>query len=202
MFWRQSMSAVVCKYTNRRWHAFPQLSNFKPIFFLFNKMILMITWKGFATAPFYFLCCLLICRHTSHESSWQPRDHGHDKTRHTPLLSIRDTIHNQSYSPWLIDDGFLRTLVRRDPSEFTKCHSRSVWEYPSAVTFHWMSTPRRASTGHTPRMTQVNQQTRLLGATCGGRRVVRVLPSSPSTHLDKSLSWWIIYPTNPFSFLK
>ena len=146
----------------------------------------MITWKGFATAPLYFLCCLLICRHTSHESSWQPRDHGHNKTRHTPLLSIRDTIHNQSYSPWLIDDGFLRTLVRRDPSEFTKCHSRSVWEYPSAVTFHWMSTPRRASTGHTPRMTQVNQHTGLLGATCGGRRGLESCPPATAHTLMRA----------------
>lgn len=45
-------------------------------------------------------------------------------------------------------------------------HSPSVWENPSAVTFHWISTPRKARTGHTPKMTQVNQHTGFFGATC------------------------------------
>lgn len=51
----------------------------------------------------------------------------------------------------------------------TKHYSPSVWENPSAVTFHWISTPRRARTGHTPNMTQVNQHTGFFGATCKRR---------------------------------
>ena len=90
---------------------------------------------------------------------------------YTLFLSIRDAIPHLTQFPWLIDDGFKRTLVQHNRSELKKCHLRSVWEYPSAVTFHWMSTPRRASTGHTPRMTQVNQHTGLFGATCSGKYV-------------------------------
>lgn len=51
-------------------------------------------------------------------------------------------------------------------------NSPSVWENPSAVTFHWISTPRKARTGHTPRMTQVNQHTGFFGATCKYNSVV------------------------------
>lgn len=42
----------------------------------------------------------------------------------------------------------------------------SVWENPSAVTFHWIRTPRRVRTGQTPKMIHVNQQTGFFGVTC------------------------------------
>lgn len=45
------------------------------------------------------------------------------------------------------------------------CCLPSVWENPSAVTFHWIRTPSRARTGHTPSMTHVNQHTGFFGAT-------------------------------------
>ena len=119
---------------------------------------------------------------------------------HRSSQSGTQSIINHIFHGWLlIDWGFQQLLWTHTCPVWpirvskNKCHLRSVWEYPSAVTFHWMSTPRRASTGHTPRMTQVNQHTGLFGATCSGKCVIRILPPFPTvrTLVYESLDSWL-----------